>query len=63
MTTEKARHFSMIRGFQLADFFTLGNAACGMGAVLTAMLYLQRSDAAIFLWAAALLPVATGPWV
>ena len=23
------RHFSMIRGFHLADFFTLGNAACG----------------------------------
>ncbi|HEV7914255.1 MAG TPA: CDP-diacylglycerol--serine O-phosphatidyltransferase, partial [Albitalea sp.] len=22
------KHFSMIRGFHLADFFTLGNAAC-----------------------------------
>jgi CDP-diacylglycerol--serine O-phosphatidyltransferase len=26
-------HFSMIRGFQLADFFTLGNARCGVAAV------------------------------
>ena len=26
------KHFSMIRGFHLADFFTLGNAACGVGA-------------------------------
>ena len=25
------RHFSMIRGFHLADFFTLANAACGVG--------------------------------
>lgn len=54
----KPRHFSMIRDFQLADFFTLANAACGAGAVFTAMLYLQRSDAMTFLFAAALLPVA-----
>ena len=26
------RHFSMIREFHLADFFTLANAACGMAA-------------------------------
>ena len=58
MTIDNSRHFSMIRGFHLADFFTLANAACGMGAVLTSMLYLQQSDAAVFLWAAALLPVA-----
>jgi cation:H+ antiporter len=31
------RHFSMLRGFQLADFFTLGNAACGVGAVFLAL--------------------------
>ena len=36
----RARHFSMIRGFHLADFFTLGNAACGVGAVFMAMRYL-----------------------
>ncbi|MFZ6645040.1 CDP-alcohol phosphatidyltransferase family protein [Undibacterium sp. TJN25] len=37
-----AKHFSMIRGFHLADFFTLGNAACGMAAVFLAMLYIAH---------------------
>jgi CDP-diacylglycerol---serine O-phosphatidyltransferase len=38
-------HFSMMRGLQLADFFTLGNAACGVAAVFFAMLYIEsRSD-------------------
>ncbi|HWT72640.1 MAG TPA: CDP-diacylglycerol--serine O-phosphatidyltransferase, partial [Oxalicibacterium sp.] len=32
------KHFSMLRGFHLADFFTLGNAACGVAAVFFAML-------------------------
>jgi CDP-diacylglycerol---serine O-phosphatidyltransferase len=27
------------RGFHLADFFTLANAACGVGAAFLAMLY------------------------
>lgn len=31
----------MIRGFQLADFFTLGNAGCGVAAVLFAMLHME----------------------
>ncbi len=52
------RHFSMLRGFQLADFLTLGNAACGMGSVLYAMLYMRSADAAHFLLAAALAPAA-----
>jgi CDP-diacylglycerol---serine O-phosphatidyltransferase len=30
-------HFSMIREFHLADFFTLGNGCCGMGTVFLAM--------------------------
>ncbi|HEU4924153.1 MAG TPA: CDP-diacylglycerol--serine O-phosphatidyltransferase, partial [Burkholderiales bacterium] len=25
------KHFSMVRGFHLADFLTLANAACGVG--------------------------------
>ena len=37
----RAKHFSMIRGFQLADFFTLGNAGCGVAAVFFAMLYME----------------------
>ncbi|MDB5897054.1 MAG: CDP-diacylglycerol--serine O-phosphatidyltransferase [Ramlibacter sp.] len=52
------RHFSMVREFHLADFFTLGNAACGVGAVMLAMLYMATGDRAHFLWAAALAPAA-----
>jgi CDP-diacylglycerol--serine O-phosphatidyltransferase len=55
---QRQRHFSMIREFRLADFFTLANAACGAGAVFTAMLYFQRNDPTTFLLAAALLPIA-----
>ena len=52
------RHFSMIRSFHLADFFTLGNAACGVGGVFCAMKYLGSQDARYFLIAAALAPAA-----
>ena len=52
------RHFSMIRGFQLADFFTLGNAACGVASVLLAMQFLVGGDATHFFWAAAMAPLA-----
>ena len=37
MQRAASRHFSMVRDFHLADFFTLGNAACGMGAIFFAM--------------------------
>jgi CDP-diacylglycerol--serine O-phosphatidyltransferase len=33
--------FSMIREFHLADWFTLGNAVCGTGALFSTMTYLQ----------------------
>lgn len=36
-----SRHFSMLRGFHLADWFTLGNAFCGTGAIFAAMRFLQ----------------------
>jgi CDP-diacylglycerol---serine O-phosphatidyltransferase len=52
------KHFSMIRGFHLADFFTLANAACGVGSIFTSMGYVQSGVRGQFLWAAALLPVA-----
>src|SRR6476661_5656815 len=52
------RHFSMLREFHLADFFTLGNAACGVGAILLAMLFVASPDAAHFYSAAALAPAA-----
>jgi CDP-diacylglycerol--serine O-phosphatidyltransferase len=52
------RHFSMLRGFHLADFFTLGNAACGVGAVFLAMLFLASGDLTHFYLSAALAPAA-----
>ena len=55
---EPRPHFSMIRGFQLADFFTLGNAACGVAAVLMAMRYLGHRDGGDLLVAAAFAPAA-----
>ena len=52
------RHFSMIRGFHLADFITLGNAACGMLSVLLAMLYMTSGELSHFLLSAAMTPLA-----
>jgi len=52
------RHFSMIRGFHLADFLTLGNAACGVAGVFGAMAYLNQGALAYFYFAAALAPAA-----
>ena len=48
----------MLRDFHLADFFTLGNAACGVGAVLFAMLYMKTQTPFHFFAAAALAPAA-----
>ena len=36
--------FSMIREFHFADWFTLGNAVCGTGALFSSMTYLQTAD-------------------
>ena len=57
-TRPAPRHFSMIRGFHLADAFTLGNAACGVGAVFLAMAYVGNRSTELFLWAALLAPAA-----
>jgi CDP-diacylglycerol---serine O-phosphatidyltransferase len=48
----------MIRGFHLADFFTLANAACGVASIFAAMAYVESDRRAHFMLAAALLPVA-----
>src|SRR5687767_14788581 len=58
MSAPRPRHFSMIREFHVADFFTLGNAACGTGAVLYAMLYMQSGNLRAFFIACALAPLA-----
>ncbi|MEO7151602.1 MAG: CDP-alcohol phosphatidyltransferase family protein [Burkholderiaceae bacterium] len=52
------RHLSMIRGFHLADFFTLGNAACGTAGVLFAMLAMASGSATHLLLSAAMAPAA-----
>ena len=52
------RHFSMLREFHLADFVTLGNAACGVGAVFFAMAYMASKLPLHFFFAAALAPAA-----
>ena len=36
--------FSMIREFHMADWFTLGNAISGTGALFSSMTYLQSGD-------------------
>ena len=56
--TRPRKHFSMIRGFHLADFFTLGNAACGVGGVFLAMAFVASRELSVFFWAAALAPAA-----
>jgi CDP-diacylglycerol--serine O-phosphatidyltransferase len=38
------RHFSMIRDFHLADFFTLGNGACGTAAIFFAMSHIAEDS-------------------
>jgi CDP-diacylglycerol--serine O-phosphatidyltransferase len=52
------KHFSMIRGFHLADLFTLANAGCGVAAVFFAMLYVSDPSPAHFYAAAAMAPAA-----
>ncbi len=57
-TQPKPRRFSMIRSFVLADFITLGNAACGTGAVLALLEYLLTAGERWLVLAMGLLPVA-----
>jgi CDP-diacylglycerol--serine O-phosphatidyltransferase len=48
----------MLRTFALADIITLGNVACGMGAILACMKYVASGDRTAILMAFALLPLA-----
>jgi CDP-diacylglycerol--serine O-phosphatidyltransferase len=56
--SDKPKHFSMIREFHLADFLTLANAACGVGAIFAAISYVETSRLAHFYAAVALGPFA-----
>ncbi|WP_028448881.1 MULTISPECIES: CDP-alcohol phosphatidyltransferase family protein [Chitinibacter] len=51
----KPKPFAMIREFHLADWFTLGNAICGTGALFAVMSYLQLGDVLHVYFATALL--------
>jgi CDP-diacylglycerol--serine O-phosphatidyltransferase len=48
----------MLRDFRVADFITLGNGACGIGAVLCAMTFMADGQLRWFFIAAALAPIA-----
>ena len=48
----------MIRGFHLADFFTLGNAACGVASMFFAMRFVASGELADFYAAAWMAPAA-----
>lgn len=52
------RHFSMIRGFHLADIFTLANAGGGMGAIFAALAYVRSGNETFLLLAAAAVALA-----
>ncbi|HSW25072.1 MAG TPA: CDP-diacylglycerol--serine O-phosphatidyltransferase [Burkholderiaceae bacterium] len=59
MTSPAAKKpFSMIREFHLADWFTLGNAVCGTGALFSIMTFLQAQDVRHILFACALVLAA-----
>ena len=51
-------HLSMIRSFHLADWFTLGNASCGVAALFAVMSYLQSRNVTHLLLACALILLA-----
>ncbi len=55
---DRPRHLSMIRGFHLADFLTLGNAACGVIAIFAVMAYVETRASHRLLTAVALIPLA-----
>ena len=52
------KRFAMIREFHLADWFTLGNAVCGVGALFSTMTYLETHEIAHVYFACALVLAA-----
>jgi CDP-diacylglycerol---serine O-phosphatidyltransferase len=58
MPMPHAKPFSMIREFHLADWITLGNACCGVGALFSVMSYLQSGELWHLVLACGLIPAA-----
>lgn len=54
----RGRHFSMLRGFHLADWFTLANGLCGTWAVFASMRYLQHGNPVDLMLGMSLIPLA-----
>ena len=54
----RRRHFSMLRGFHLADLFTIANGFCGVAAVFQAMTFLATQNRRNLYLAALLVPLA-----
>jgi CDP-diacylglycerol---serine O-phosphatidyltransferase len=54
----RPKPFSMIREFHLADWFTLANAVCGVGALFSVMSYLQSRQVFHIYFACALISAA-----
>ena len=54
----RPKPFSMIREFHLADWFTLANAVCGVGALFSTMTYVQKQQVLHIYLACAVVPVA-----
>ncbi|MGQ5521744.1 CDP-alcohol phosphatidyltransferase family protein [Chitinimonas sp. PSY-7] len=54
----RPKPFSMIREFHLADWFTLSNAFCGVGALFAVMTYLQTNMELHLYFACGLIPFA-----
>ena len=57
-TSTRKKPFSMIREFHLADWFTLGNAVCGAGAIFSIMTYLELNDVRHVYFASSLVFIA-----
>jgi CDP-diacylglycerol--serine O-phosphatidyltransferase len=57
-TSTPKKPFSMIREFHLADWFTLANAVCGIGAIFSIMTYLDLHDVRHVYYACSLVLVA-----
>ena len=55
---QRPKPFSMIREFHLADWITLGNAVCGVGALFAVMSYLRMQDVLHLYFACGLIPAA-----
>jgi CDP-diacylglycerol--serine O-phosphatidyltransferase len=58
MERAQPKHFSMLRGFHLADLLTIANGCCGIAAVFHAMRFVANQETTQLYVAVALVPLA-----